>query len=95
MWYFVGVTTMTAGTVFLMWLGEQIDEYGIGNGISLLIMAGILAGMPSAGLTLLQSASLELGAEMGPQTILVLAILFVAVVVGVVAITQAQRRTMI
>ena len=40
--------TMTAGTIFLMWLGEQIDEFGIGNGISLLIMAGILAGMPGA-----------------------------------------------
>ena len=40
---FVAVLTMTAGTVFLMWLGEQIDEFGIGNGISLLIMAGILA----------------------------------------------------
>jgi len=39
---------MTAGTIFLMWLGEQIDEFGIGNGISLLIMAGILAGMPSS-----------------------------------------------
>ena len=37
---------MTAGTIFLMWIGEQIDEYGIGNGISLLIMAGILARMP-------------------------------------------------
>ena len=41
-WQFTAVITMTAGTVFLMWLGEQIDEYGIGNGISLLIMAGIL-----------------------------------------------------
>ena len=39
---------MTAGTIFLMWIGEQIDEYGIGNGISLLIMAGILARMPQA-----------------------------------------------
>ena len=48
-WQFTGVLTMTAGTVFLMWLGEQIDEYGIGNGISLLIMAGILARMPRAG----------------------------------------------
>ena len=51
---------MTAGTIFLMWLGEQIDEFGIGNGISLLIMAGILARMPGAGWQLLQSASLEL-----------------------------------
>ena len=45
-WQLVTVMTMTAGTVFLMWLGEQIDEFGIGNGISLLIMAGILAAMP-------------------------------------------------
>jgi preprotein translocase subunit SecY len=48
-WQLAGVLTMTAGTVFLMWLGEQIDEYGIGNGISLLIMAGILARMLPAG----------------------------------------------
>ena len=39
---------MTAGTIFLMWLGEQIDEYGIGNGISLIIMAGIVARIPDA-----------------------------------------------
>ena len=48
-WKIVAVLTMTAGTMFLMWLGEQIDEFGIGNGISLLIMAGILARMPAAG----------------------------------------------
>jgi preprotein translocase subunit SecY len=42
------VLTMTAGTIFLMWLGEQIDEYGIGNGISLIIMAGIIARLPDA-----------------------------------------------
>src|SRR5437016_5576980 len=47
------VITMTAGTMFLMWLGEQIDEYGIGNGISLIIMAGILARLPNATQTLL------------------------------------------
>src|SRR6056297_4289080 len=47
-WQIVAVLVMTCGTVFLMWLGEQIDEYGIGNGISLLIMAGILAQMPIA-----------------------------------------------
>ena len=50
---FVCVLIMTAGTIFLMWIGEQIDEYGIGNGISLLIMAGILARMPQAILSLL------------------------------------------
>jgi preprotein translocase subunit SecY len=45
-WLVFGTILMTAGTVFLMWIGEQIDAYGIGNGISLLIMAGILARMP-------------------------------------------------
>ena len=47
-WQLTAVLTMTCGTIFLMWIGEQIDEFGIGNGISLLIMAGILARMPSA-----------------------------------------------
>src|SRR5689334_3819867 len=47
--YWAGIVTiMTAGTIFLMWLGEQIDEYGIGNGISLIIMAGIVARIPAA-----------------------------------------------
>src|SRR5579875_3269667 len=46
------VVTLTCGTIFLMWLGEQIDEYGIGNGISLIIMAGIIARMPAAAASL-------------------------------------------
>ena len=59
--YMIACTiTMTAGTVFLMWIGEQIDAYGIGNGISLLIMAGIVAQMPTAGGQLFQEASLQL-----------------------------------
>jgi preprotein translocase subunit SecY len=94
-WTLVSVLTMTAGTVFLMWLGEQIDEFGIGNGISLLIMAGILAGMPGAGWQLLQRASLELGgggSDLGIEKLLLLAAMFVAVVVGVVFITLGQRR---
>ena len=98
-WYVVSVATMTAGTIFLMWLGEQIDEFGIGNGISLLIMAGILARMPKAGYDLLKPIllgrlELEGGAtgEMGVAKLTVLALLFAAVVVGVVFITQGQRR---
>jgi len=94
-WALVTVLTMTTGTTFLMWLGEQIDEYGIGNGISLLIMAGILARMPSAGWELLQQSSLELGSSggrLGVETLILLAFLFVGVVVGVVFITQGQRR---
>jgi preprotein translocase subunit SecY len=94
-WKLVSVLTMTAGTVFLMWLGEQIDEFGIGNGISLLIMAGILARMPSAGYNLLQRASLQLGGggnELGIEDLVLLATMFVAVVTGVVFITLGQRR---
>lgn len=87
--------TMTAGTLLLMWIGEQIDEYGIGNGISLIIMAGILARMPQAGQALLEPAfqnGVKLGSQTGIEKFLLLAILFVGVIVGVVAITQAQRK---
>ncbi|MBS0211140.1 MAG: preprotein translocase subunit SecY [Planctomycetes bacterium] len=97
-WYFFAVITMTAGTIFLMWLGEQIDEFGIGNGISLLIMAGILARMPSVWIGKiikpLITEGLQLGTsgQMGIEVLLVLIVLFVAVVVGVVFITQGQRR---
>src|SRR5438105_4357507 len=54
-WFFIFTTViiMTTGTVFLMWIGEQIDEYGIGNGISLLIMAGIICRIPDATFSLL------------------------------------------
>jgi preprotein translocase subunit SecY len=46
--WMMGVITLTTGTIFLMWLGEQIDEYGLGNGVSLIILAGIVARMPGA-----------------------------------------------
>lgn len=97
-WRITAVITMTAGTTFLMWLGEQIDAYGIGNGISLLIMAGILARMPAAGMDLLRpllTGNIELGStgdQVGVETLLVLAALFVGVIMGVVFITQGQRR---
>ncbi len=98
-WQLTLVLTMTAGTAFLMWLGEQIDEYGIGNGISLLIMAGILARMPQAGQELIRplvKGGFELGSGSKGQidivTLLVLAVLFVSVIFGVVFITQGQRR---
>ncbi|WP_425395706.1 preprotein translocase subunit SecY [Aeoliella sp.] len=93
-WQIVAVMTMTCGTVFLMWIGEQIDEYGIGNGISLIIMAGILANMPMAGYRLLQDFKPQLGSTngIGPEKLLLMAAMFVAVVVGVVFITLGQRR---
>jgi preprotein translocase subunit SecY len=95
-WQITAVAIMTAGSLFLMWLGEQIDEYGIGNGISLLIMAGILAQMPKALWDLRQNVSSSLsgssGTTIGPDVLVVLAGLFLAVVFGVVFITMAQRR---
>jgi len=97
-WQAVAIMTMTAGTTFLMWLGEQIDEYGIGNGISLLIMAGILARMPAAGWELLKPMienGVTLGGDrgtLGVESLIVLAVLFVGVIFGVVFITLGQRR---
>jgi preprotein translocase subunit SecY len=94
--YFMGVIGLTAGTVFLMWLGEQIDEYGIGNGISLIIMAGIVVRLPWAVGQLADMTSLSLtgegGGQIGPAKILFLAGAFVFVVAGAILITQAQRR---
>ena len=90
-----GVVGMTAGTVFLMWLGEQIDEYGIGNGISLIIMAGIIARMPWAIWQLISRVDFTVGAgpeTIGPVKILFLIAAFVFVVAGAILITQGQRR---
>ena len=103
-WFgFTAILTMTAGTVFLMWIGEQIDEYGIGNGISLIIMAGIVARIPDATQALifdsttgkLKDSLFTLGAASGDvsfEKLIVLIFLFIAVVVGVIAMTKAQRR---
>ncbi len=90
----IGLIGMTAGTVFLMWLGEQIDEYGIGNGVSLIIMAGILARMPTAVYWVIQNASMNVSgeAQMGPAKILFLIAAFIGVVAGSILITQGQRR---
>ena len=95
-WQLTSVMTMTCGTVFLMWLGEQIDEFGIGNGISLLIMAGILARMPGALGDLIKNAEMQLvgvmAGRIGVEHLIILSVLFVSVVVGVVFITLGQRR---
>ena len=94
--YLMGIMGLTAGTVFLMWLGEQIDEYGIGNGISLIIMAGIVARLPWAVRELLQRASLKVtsgeATEIGLIKIVFLVAAFIFVVAGAILICQAQRR---
>ncbi|MCP4887468.1 preprotein translocase subunit SecY [Rubripirellula sp.] len=95
-WQVVAVLVMTCGTIFLMWLGEQIDEHGIGNGISLLIMAGILAQMPKALYELVRNMKTELTGlargQIGIETLVLLIVLFVGVVFGVVFITLGQRK---
>ena len=92
-WSMISIMIMTCGATFLMWLGEQIDEYGIGNGISLLIMAGILAMMPAALQSMEWKFSLQgLGNDPGIETMILLACIFVLVVLGVVFITVGQRR---
>ncbi len=90
----LGLLALVAGTIFLMWLGEQIDEYGLGNGISLLILAGIVSQMPMAILSLVQNFSIEVGAAntISIGDLLVLALCFIGVTMGAIAITQAQRR---
>ncbi|MFA5864443.1 MAG: preprotein translocase subunit SecY [Phycisphaerae bacterium] len=96
MFWAMGVLGLTTGTVFLMWLGEQIDEYGIGNGISLIITAGILSRMPNAIVLVAQQATLKVGGsqagQMGPTTVAFLIAAFVTVVAGSILITQGQRR---
>ncbi|ODT30806.1 MAG: preprotein translocase subunit SecY [Kaistia sp. SCN 65-12] len=86
------VISLTGGTMFLMWLGEQITARGIGNGVSLIIFAGIVAGMPAA-----LSGTLELGRTGALPTSLLLAILVlaVAVITLMVFVERAQRRLLI
>jgi preprotein translocase subunit SecY len=86
------VITLTGGTVFLMWLGEQITARGIGNGISLIIFAGIIAELPSA-----IAAILELGRTGQMSTFLILGIIVLALVTiaVIVFVERAQRRLLV
>lgn len=94
--FLTGVACLTAGTIFLMWLGEQIDQYGIGNGISLLIMAGIVVRLPAALGELFSSAQFTFGggddSVIGIPKMIFLAGSFLFVVAGSILITQAQRQ---
>ena len=93
-WFFriSTVITLTGGTMFLMWLGEQVTSRGIGNGISLIILAGIVAELPSA-----IAGTLELGRQGALSTGLILVVLAmaVAVIAFIVFMERAQRRLLI
>ena len=96
LFFIAGITTLTAGSLFLMWLGEQIDKYGIGNGVSLILTAGIVSQMPWAIKYLVDNfnpsqAEAEQGA-IGVLGIVFLVVAFVIVVAGAILITLAQRR---
>jgi preprotein translocase subunit SecY len=86
---FTATVTMTTGTMFLMWLGEQITERGIGNGISMIIMAGIVAGLPTAIANTLQQVQ---SGEMTGVFALVLIIVVLGVTAFCVFVERAQRR---
>jgi preprotein translocase subunit SecY len=81
--------TLVTGTMFLMWLGEQITERGIGNGISMIILAGIVAGLPAA---VAGTAELVRNGEMSPATAIMLLLGGIAATVFVVYMERAQRR---
>jgi preprotein translocase subunit SecY len=95
-YWLMGLLALTTGTIFLMWIGEQVDKYGIGNGVSLIIMAGIVSRMPQAIIWVWKNADLTMAGTspdaMGPQKILFIIIAFVGVVAGSILITQGQRR---
>ncbi|WP_128294255.1 preprotein translocase subunit SecY [Afifella aestuarii] len=93
-WFFrfTAVVTLTGGTMFLMWLGEQITSRGIGNGISLIIFSGIVANLPNA-----LAGTLELGRQgaLSTPVILTVMVLVVTVIAFIVFVERAQRRLII
>lgn len=87
--YLVTVLTLTAGTIFVMWLGEQITEQGIGNGVSLLIFAGIVDRIPSAALNFIKLIQAE---EIGLILALAVLAILVGIILSVVWVETAQRK---
>lgn len=87
--YVVGAITLATGTMFLVWLGEQITEKGVGNGISLIIFSGIVAGLPSA---FSRTFKMVKQGQMQPISLLFIMIFVLAVVAFVVFVERGQRR---
>jgi preprotein translocase subunit SecY len=86
---FMTVVTLTSGTAFIMWLGEQITERGIGNGMSLIIFAGIVARLPSA---VWSTFEFMRNGELGPLVALVILVLSVAIIGAIIFVERGQRR---
>jgi preprotein translocase subunit SecY len=92
LWWIMAISALSAGCLFLMWLGEQIDKHGIGNGASMIIMAGILAGMPQAIRTVWNQFSPGEPNHIGYMGLFLLVAGFVGVIACTVLMTVAQRR---
>ncbi|MFT7005895.1 MAG: preprotein translocase subunit SecY [Colwellia sp.] len=90
--YFTAVVSLVTGTMFLMWLGEQITERGIGNGISIIIFAGIVAGMPSA---VGQTAEMARQGELHLLVLLLIGVVVFAITFLVVFVERGQRRIVV
>jgi preprotein translocase subunit SecY len=86
------ILTLTTGSAFIMWLGEQIQEYGIGNGMSLLITAGIISRIPVAFASIVQGLLPSAQEKIGLVKLAVMSVMMIAVVLSVIAITQGQRK---
>jgi preprotein translocase subunit SecY len=95
LWWLMSISCLTAGTVFLMWLGEQIDKHGLGNGVSLIITAGILSRMPWAIGKVIELYDPGESGKIGLMGVVMLVGGFVLVVAGSVVMTVAQRRILI
>lgn len=94
LFYFIVMGTMTAGTLLLMWLGEQISEKGVGNGISLVITIGILSSLPTTLGSIIRQLNLD-SQEAGQLTfasLILLSLVFVAIIVGTILVIQGQRK---
>ncbi|WP_319560851.1 preprotein translocase subunit SecY [Marispirochaeta sp.] len=85
----IAMLTVTTGTIFLMWIGEQITQRGIGNGISLLIFAGIVARMPAAFITLIEKVQIG---ELNPVFVILVLGMFITVIALVIYEQQGQRK---
>lgn len=94
LFYLIMISTMTTGTLFLMWVGEQITEKGIGNGMSLIISLGILSQLPSSIGMIIQQLNLDSQSpgQMNFSTVVVLMAVFVFVTIGTILIIQGHRR---
>ncbi len=94
LFYLIVVLTMTTGTLFLIWIGEQISDKGIGNGISLIIALGIVSQIPSAIGLLVKQLSLETqgAGQLSFASIVILSIVFVSVIIGTILIIQGQKK---